>query len=99
MGMEITIDGSHIRNVSAAAAETGAIARNGLDPSQPVMWNKAGDYFYQYDSPTSLNPPKEFTDELLAKRVKEDEEKREKEKKIQSPTSANPAAARAYPRR
>jgi len=97
MGMEITIDGSHIRNVSAAAAETGAIARNGLDPSQPVMWNKAGDYFYQYDSPTSLNPPKEFNDELLAKRVKEDEQKREKEKKIQSPTSANPAPPELIP--
>ena len=97
MGMEITIDGSHVRNVSAAAAETGAIARNGLDPSQPVMWNKAGDYFYQYDSPTSLNPPKEFNDEQLAKRVKEDEEKREKEKQIQSPTSANPAPPELIP--
>jgi len=97
MGMEITIDGSHVRNVSAAAAETGAIARNGLDPSQPVMWNKAGDYFYQYDSPTSLNPPKEFNDEQLAKRVKEDEQKREKEKQIQSPTSANPAPPELIP--
>ncbi len=55
--------------------------------------------FYQYDSPTSTNPPKEFTDEALARRVKQDEEKREKEQraKIQPPTAANPAPPELIP--
>ncbi len=99
MATEVTLDGSHVRNVSAAAAETGAFARHDLDPSQPVMWNKASDTFYQYDSPTSTNPPKEFTDEALARRVKQDEEKREKEQraKIQPPTAANPAPPELIP--
>lgn len=93
MALEIVVDGSHLRNVSAAAAETGAVARNGLNPSQPVMWNKAGDYFYQYDDPTSLDPPKEFHDEELAKRVKEDEE----QARIPNPISASPPPPELIP--
>jgi hypothetical protein len=98
MNQQVVVKANHVRDVSQAAAETGAIARNGLDATQPVMWNKAGDYFYQYDSPTSLNPPKEFNDEALAKRVKEDEEKREEERsKIPNPTSASPPPPELVP--
>ncbi|SFB48052.1 DNA/RNA non-specific endonuclease [Rhizobium sp. NFR07] len=91
MAQQVGVTANHVRDVSRAAVETGAITRNGLDPSQPVMWNTGGDYFYQYDSPTSLNPPKEFNDEVLAARVKEDEAKKEaREVGPPRPTSATP---------
>lgn len=89
MAQQVAVPANHVRDVSQAAAETGAIARNGLDPAQPVIWNKGGDYFYQYDSPTSLNPPKEFYDETLAARVKEDEKREAEKGKVPRPTSAN----------
>nr|WP_244426673.1 DUF4150 domain-containing protein [Sinorhizobium sojae] len=94
MVAETALDTSHLRDVSAAAAETGAIARHGLDPSLPVGWNIKGDYFYQFDDPTGLKPPKEFTDDALSKRVKEDEAKK---KRIPSPTSASPAPPELIP--
>ncbi len=100
MVQDVVVTANHLRDVSTAAAETGAIARHGLDPNQSVGWNMAGDYFYQFDSPTSLNPPKEFYDAELAKRVKEDEEKRKKQEeqaRIPNPTSANPPPPELVP--
>ncbi len=84
--LEIEIVGNHVRNVSGEAAATGAIARNGLVADQPVMWNMAGDYFYQFKDPTVYDSVVEFHDPELRSKLTLPEEE---EQSLQRPTTAS----------
>jgi hypothetical protein len=89
--LEVVIIGNHVRNVTAEAAASGAIARHGLVSDQSVMWNMAGDYFYQYKDPLDIDSVVEFHDPELRSRLKlPDEEEEQQASGRPRPTTATP---------
>lgn len=94
MDVNVTATPRTHQNVTAEAFSTGAIERNGLVADQPVIWNRRGDYFYQYKDPSNADSVVEFHDEALRKKLRDAEEAKAKQP---PPTAPDPAPPELIP--
>ncbi|POO56710.1 PAAR-like domain-containing protein [Agrobacterium rosae] len=87
--VEITVSANSRthQNVTQQAFSTGAIERNGLVADQPVIWNRGGNYFYQFKDPLDYHSVREFNDAELEKKLREEEELKSRQP---PPTTADP---------
>ncbi|WP_062590476.1 DUF4150 domain-containing protein [Rhizobium sp. Leaf311] len=87
--VEITVSANSRthQNVTQQAFSTGAIERNGLVADQPVIWNRGGNYFYQFKDPLDYDSVHEFNDAELEKKLREEEELKSTQP---PPTTADP---------